>query len=439
MRYKYSSARSVYSVALSLLFFGAANGLASQDLIEHVIFRYVGSKRIPLRYYYLSSSPVPSIYEQFPELQNLDHRGGSMGGTLYFPYGTNPTSSSDPNFSPYYFYDIPTYHTISVPDIVTTADVAFINQSYSQLSNSEKAAVTGLVVAQVSSGQDFSVVSYFTHASIGSISSSGGVITYGSDGVPRESYPDSQGFANGYEQNPDGSYSPVYYQVQGNSVVKLSSLPTSDYSSLTFEDGEYHLNVPDYSPQLDLIANKLDTLNFDNITVQVPPPQVTVNSDINVPTPEVTVNVDSSDLSDIEQSLVEIGNTLVADDHSLPLSTNDLSLSSEEQSLIDSLRDWETDIPLLGGAVDFGLNTLLGKIPNIGTEYVWMDYTLGGGGSKRNIKAPQSNNHLDGYRIRIDLTPYQQTLLAIRGWLILLEALYFILLIYRNVREALKV
>lgn len=437
MRYKLLSVPLAFFLALFLLFCGAENGLASRNVYGMTLtyrpkISSGYSEGYKLYYYFLSGqSHTPSAYEAWPFLQDLQSRYSSVNGLYsWFPYGyLEPGYGNDP---PYIYQHFITYFTAgNVPDDWTQDDVDdLLNEPFNSLTPSQKAATTGSFVAGVQNGSKFAI---FNKRTLGTYIN-GGVVTYDSNGDIAVAYPDNTGYISGNKLQPDGSTTPVYYTIDNNSVIEHDTLPVTDFSSLSYDSdlNHYTLDIPNYSKQLDAIINKIDGIKFDG-TIN---PEITLNPTVTVPPPEVTVNVPETDLTDIESSLVEIGNTLVADDYNLNLQTNDLQLTSEEQLDLNALRSWQVDIPLLGDAVDFGLNSLIGKIPNVGTEYVWLDYTIGG--SKRASKAP-SSNPLNGYHIRIDLTSYQQTLLAVRGWLILLEALFFSLLVYKNVREALKV
>lgn len=453
-----------------LLFFGAENGLA-KTLKQHLIWCYCGpgANRYPVYAWFLAYSPVPSIYEQFPFLASLDHQGGSLGGVYYFPYGKQINSSSQPNFADYYYYDTGAYSDIQVPDTVTDNFINSINQQYLSLTSRERAAITGLTIAHVDKADgSYEDVSYFNHRNIGS-SFLDGVITYDRTGDVVLSSASGTGYASGYELQADGSFSPVYYQVSSDgTVTKQDTIPTSDYSQLTYNQdiGQYSLDVPDYSAKLDTIISKIDNVELTvpapvvnvnpELNVTVPPPEVTVNPEINlnpdvtvnVPAPEVIVTIPdsiSSTLGDISSSVSNIqDNTDVSGDIASMPSFADLTLTDEEQNLVSRYSDWETNIPLVGDAVDFGLTTLFGQLPTVGTEYVWLDYTIGTRSSSKastssKASASSSVNPLNGYRIRIDLTAYREVLLAARGVMVIGEALFFLVLCYRDIKKALSV
>ena len=75
----------VFSAAWCLVFFGAANGLASQIVRQWAIFYYVGGQRTTFYSWFLDGTN-PSIYECFPQLASLQRNNG-LNGTYYYPYG----------------------------------------------------------------------------------------------------------------------------------------------------------------------------------------------------------------------------------------------------------------------------------------------------------------------------------------------------------------
>lgn len=298
----------------------------------------------------------------------------------------------------------------TVPDSFSSDDLKNLNNSYYNLPEDQKFGLTGGFTYDTVDIDGESVpVIQFDSKPVGTSTGTGGVYVYDKQGNVVQSFPDGTGYASGYQRNADGSYSPVYYQIDGDNITQTSSIPTTDYSSLSYDSdtGSYSLDVPDYTRQLDTIISRLDnidllvpapnvdvnvspdiTVNPPAVNVTVPPPEITVNPPVvNVAPPEVTVNPTvtapdvtvnvNTDLSSVNSALSDIKDSLTSDNVSTSNVPGDLSLESDEVALVNSLRDWETDIPLLGDAVDFGLNSLLGKIPRVGTEYVWMDYTLG--------------------------------------------------------------
>lgn len=446
-RYRSLSGLMAFFAVSFLLFSGVENGLASQTWYYYSLYYTVGNTP-------RTSSPI--VKRVFFDHQVYDD-------LVKWPFLSQYSRYTESSWS-WFVYYLPQYSffgankypwcyspdgsgSFSVPDDWDSSDLQMIQDSYDSLSFAQQSALTGAPVCGNKGDEKYV---YFPHRAIGSYVSPGGVSTFDSDGIPIVSYPDSSGYATGYKPLPDGSYSPVYYTIDGTTVTEISSIPTSDYSSLDYnaETGLYTLDVPDYSAKLDTIISRID-----NIDLRVPAPVVTVNPEVNVtvPPPEVTVNPEvtvelpdsiSDSLTDIQASLdTVVSNTSITGSVSSAENFSDLEMSSEEQSLVNDLVSWETNIPLIGDAVDFGLTAIMGKIPSVGTEYVWLDYTIGGssaGSSGRRGPASLSNP-LSGYRVLVSLSNYQDLLQATRGTLILFEALYFVVLIFKLIHKALLV
>lgn len=449
----FSSPAMVFFAGLLSVTFFAVNSLGSQTLyalrlgygtLQKPAYNYPDATR-PLYYYYYIGT-APNRFEAFPVLRDLY----TSNNVQYFPYGgssafgTSPVTGS-PAY-PYQYYYLGSWTAGNVPDDWTQEDVEEINRQFSDLSTAQKKALTGTVVAGNASNSsgDISRFIQFNKKTLGSMTPDGGVIVCGADGVPTVAYPDNTGYVSAYKELPDGSVTPVYYYISNNTVNEVDYIPTQEYSALDYDTTtqQYSLRVPDYREKLDLIANKIDgiTLTYDPV-INVSPPAVTVNPAITVNpavtvSPDVTVNVDSADLSDVESSLVGIGtlldSSLCTDSGQQPTFTNEVGLTQSEQTMISNFRAWETGIPVLGSTLDFGLTAIFGRLPVVGQDFEWMDI-------QPLASSPGPTGMLSGLRIRVDLTQYRNLILALRGWLIIAEAIYFGILVWKLIREALAV
>lgn len=451
-RFKSSSVPMVFCAALSLLFCGAENGLASQRVRGYSLVKYVRSGDNYVRgstyYHYIidgSTDSTSAFYEWWPFLSGLKTSYTIANSRLiwYSPDYPEPGYGRDPPF--YYETIVGAFFTASnVPNDWTQDDVNNLaNIPVSNLSPSQLSAITGTFVgSNVTNGDTTSKVVSMNTKTPGTVVQDGGVVTYDLNGVPEVSYSDGYGVISGNRLLPDGSTTPIYYTVVDGQSQEHTTYPITDFSNLQTDDqGNYTLSVPDYSGQLNQIITRID-----NIDLHVPDINVNPEVNVTVPAPEVTVELPdtiSDSLTSIEGSLSTIvSNTSVTGSVSSAENFADLEMSSEEQSLVQDLVSWETNIPLIGEAVDFGLTAIMGKIPSVGTEYVWLDYTIGGGSSagasgRRGLAS--FSNPLSGYRVLVSLANYQDLLQATRGTFILFEALYFVILIFKLIHKALLV
>lgn len=430
-------------VALLLVLCFVESSLASQQVKAMRVLRAQLSgnewpnlaSQKPMRYFYYIGSK-PSYYEAFPFLQDLK-RVVQNNGTLidYVPYGNYPLNPGGYQKYPFFYRQYGDINAGTVPDDWTQDDINNINAEYQSFSDDQKNALPGTFVAgNQTSGETTTKFLSFNKSTPGTLAYSGGVYTYDDKGEVVVSFPDNTGYISGYKPLPDGTYTPTYYIVENNQVTEVSSVPLTDYDSLTVDEetGNYSLNIPNYTRQLDLIVNKLD-----GITLTAP--VVNVNPEVNVSVSGTGTDLSSveSTLDDVSDSLTDIGSllqdSLVVDPVSTPSITNEVGITTEEQAIIDQYRAWETNIPLIGSTLDTGLTALLGRIPDIGQEYVWIDYTPG---SRSRSSSPLSI--LSGMRIHVDLTEYRDIILAFRGWIILAECLWFILATWKIIREATK-
>jgi len=448
-RYRSLSGLMAFFVVLFLLFCGAENGLASKAVyFQRLSYQVKGSSSggwataYNLYHYSLSSAFKP--YEFWPFLTSM-RNSYSTANSLYWwwPYGyLEPGYGNDP---PYLYASFGQFGVASqVPDDWTEDDVDnLVNIPYSKLTTDQRSALSGTFVGGNRANADGSSEKFvsFNTRTQGTITSTGGLVTYDQSGVASVSYPDGYGVISGYKLLPNGTTTPVYYTISDGQAVEHTSYPVTDFSNLDTDDqGNYTLSVPDYSGQLNQIIKRID-----NIDLHIPDINVNPEVNVTVPPPEVTVELPDSisdSLTDIQASLdTVVSNTSVTGSVSSAENFSDLEMSSEEQSLVNDLVSWETNIPLIGEAVDFGLTAIMGKIPSVGTEYVWLDYTIGGssaGASGRRGLA-SSSNPLNGYRVLVSLANYQDLLQATRGTLILFEALYFVVLIFKLIHKALLV
>lgn len=405
----------------------------------------------------------------YPQLAPMSHATATgVSGHLYWPSRYGPQSNSPvvynvqagaPNIV------IPDDRTNQIDNIVNT-----IEHNFPTAAN--RCAINSISVSFDSEGTP--VISATTY-NLGYKVAGTGVSTSDASGNAIISYPDSTGFVPGYEPiGPDGSFVPVYYdpnQVSNGYALRLNSLESiAGNKTLSFDSdtGLYSFEVPDYSTQLQAIqldlnkiANKelvIDNIRLElppDFDINVPPPEVTVNPQVTVNptvtvTPDVTVNVtapsqnditvaiDSSSivnaindaswenwtqLGDIETNTGNLFDYIQPSDVVSDFDTSTLTLSQEEQGLINIVEGWNTQIPVISNACDFALNSIFGSIPTI---------------PPADLSRIVDLNAL-GFRFVIDLSPYSSYFIFLRAFCLLLEVIWFINSIWRAAIQTLQV
>lgn len=404
----------------------------------------------------------------YPQLATMNHTtDATIGHYIYWP--KRYVNLQD---SPVAYY-VQQYHPADI--VLNTDDTNVVNNVSNSINGMfdgtgqptapQRAAINSLSVSL--DGDDTPVITAttfpFGRAQGNSVS------TADSSGNPIISYPDSTGYVPGYEPiGPDGTYQPVYYDLNctsGGYALRLSNLESvSGNNSLTYDTntGFYSLHIPDYSTQLTAIRSDLQTIAnkefvIDNIRLELPPdfevnvpapevtvnPQVTVNPTVTV-TPDVTVNVnapnqneikvaiDNSTVvnairhlnSEIDVDLHDLKNDLIEDYfYASDFNTSAMSMSNEEQSLVDIANGWNTQIPVISNACDIALGAAFGNIPTIPPSN----------------DIPLTDINVLGFNVVIDWSPYREHFRWLRAFCLMLEVVWFLNSLWKIAIQAMAV
>ena len=286
-----------------------------------------------------------------------------------------------------------------------------------------------------------------------------GVVTLDQDGYTVVSYPDSTGYVPGYfeREGPDGvpAYYPCWYdvsgQVDGFAPRFLSPPATTTPLSYDPESGTYSFESPDYSAALSAIREELVAIrNTDyasdlHVSVSAPEvtvnPQITVNPSVVVPAPEVNVNPEVTFNPEVNVSvnpqvdLTPVVNLLQVDDQLPAFGTNNPPPTAEEQEVLDLLRDWDTQIPVIGGYFDLGLTAFLGQVPSLGQNFDAGSITISApfASARRNTRAGGN------LTIPFDFTPYAFILTPLRALMCMALVAWYFYAVWQTVTDSLKV
>lgn len=445
------SSRSASLVAWASLAFFAASGSDASQRTQYAFVRYairgnnnttINNGPIVARYYRLVNGPgFPPVLEMFPFLSGLSsYYVTSSGYTVY--HQSKYTSS---NWPWAYSYVASYGNGPDVPDDWTATDLDdIVNKPSSEKPLNQRAALTGFIAYSVDHGDGSITKSaepiyratgqYFGDT----------IVLNDNEGRPVLVKADSNGIASGYI-NDGLELRPVFYDMSGTTPVEISPSQTTQSEALTYnpDTGLYTFTPPDYSPQLQQINDSIlslqnQTITIDNIELDIPPPQVTVNPEITVNPPAVTVNPEitvnppevnvsvDTDLSEVNDGLSAVNDSLdaIAESFYTPAIDSNFSnevLTDEENALLNVVHGWETDIPVLGDAMDIGLNVLIGKIPQIDKKYELL------------------NTELWGYQVKCDLNAYKDTIMLFRAFFLLCELVWFFWVLWNDIHKALQV
>lgn len=426
------SSRLVLSAAFFLLAFFVVGGSEAATLYCRQLQSYRSDGTVYARRWVTlangGNGGREGDYKVYPFLADCNY--SSSGGNFY--YWPKSFSSSEASPILYTVKAVSSLNISNLPGDKIDNVASAIGDRFFNFDESAAISAIGVTFDPESGDPIINVTTYSLGRKLGS-----GVVTMDHDGHRKVSYADSTGFVPGYIQNTDGSFRQVWYDIHstGNYALMLDSLNNISTQSLQYDDstGQYSFVQPDYGPQLSAINESIQRISFDNITLEVPtpevnvsvsPPAVTVNPEITVtptvtvPAPEVTVNVDS-DYSEIVNTLDQLVegeySSFVTNDFS------DISLSQEEQDLLNTATGWQTQIPLIGEAFDLGLNILVGKIPQMDKSYSLL------------------NLELWGYQVRCDLSEYRETIMLFRAFFLLCELVWFFWVLWHDIMNALKV
>lgn len=237
------------------------------------------------------------------------------------------------------------------------------------------------------------------------------------------------------------------------------------YDSTT---GLYSISVPDYSTAIAGIARDVEAIRnnpflVDLSGVEIPPPVVTVNPEVTVTpdvtvnpqvtvnptvtvTPDVTVNVnpnvelpstlnvgltdegyqdvvDIIDESQLSEYVRNLSNAFTTPSTVQDFDTSEHQYTQEEQSLLDVVNGWNTQIPVISNACNVAFNTAFGSIPSIPASNL----------------VPISGINILGFNIVIDLRPYATMFAWFRAFVLMLEVVWFIDAMWRTCVNAFKV
>ncbi len=458
--HKYSTLGALLSSPLaslaawaSLVFFAASGSEASVVLICRILQSYRNDATIyDKRWVTYEDGGVGGRLgdiQVYPFLADLEAANNGLSYWQYWPKGY--TQKNAP-----YCYAVKgnSNLNVTVPDDKAEY-IPQIVAAFDTYSDSERACMNGIII-EYPSTDDGGILLTPTFYKPGVVVGNA-VSTYDEQGRHVLSYPGQTGFIDGYVPTPEGTMRQVWYDTtgvsSGSQAVLLDSLNNTSSQDLVYDSdtGLYSFNVPDYSAQLSAINESVRRISFDGITVDIPPSQVTVNPEITVNPPAVTVNPEitvnppavtvnpeitvnppevnvsvDTDLTDVNDGLSAVNDSLdaIAESFYTPAIQSDFSnevLTEEENALLDVVHGWETDIPVLGDAMDIGLNVLIGKIPQIDKKYELL------------------NTELWGYQVKCDLNPYKDTILLFRAFFLLCELVWFFWVLWNDIHKALQV
>lgn len=406
----------------------------------------------------------------WPWLADYDsHYESSIQTIWYFPRGYSFYGTGG-KYPPYMFVPTGTYSTQqTVPDDWGQEALDYLNQGFSQLTDVEQSAIQNFVgETQVSDGHTNYIVN-IVYRQPGTVLDQG-VVVLNSEGVPEVRFPESDGYVHGYSAVGPNQFEPAFYRIQGNSAIRLSSIESVSSSALSYDSttGLYSISVPDYSTAIAGIARDVEAIRnnpflVDLSGVEIPPPVVTVNPEVTVTpdvtvnpqvtvnptvtvTPDVTVNVnpnvelpstlnvgltdegyqdvvDIIDESQLSEYVRNLSNAFTTPSTVQDFDTSEHQYTQEEQSLLDVVNGWNTQIPVISNACNVAFNTAFGSIPSIPASNL----------------VPISGINILGFNIVIDLRPYATMFAWFRAFVLMLEVVWFIDAMWRTCVNAFKV